>query len=338
MAKKALIIGITGQDGAYLSKLLLDKGYEVYGALRKRLDSSPHNLTALGIADRIKFVPVELLEFTNILNAIKKSAPDEIYNLAAQSSVALSFEQPLFTADVTGMGSLRIIEALRVLDKPIKFYQASTSEMFGKVRETPQTELTPFYPRSPYAVSKLFAYWMSVNFREAYRMFICSGLLFNHESPLRELDFVTRKITYSAARIKCGLQDSLELGNLEARRDWGYAPEYVEAMWLMMQQPEPDDYVVATGETHSIKEFVETAFHSVGIEIVWEGSGIEEMGIDKASGKTFVKVNPQFFRPAEVDVVRGDYSKAKDKLGWSPRISFQDIVRIMVEHDMKLLA
>ncbi|MBF0329426.1 MAG: GDP-mannose 4,6-dehydratase [Nitrospirae bacterium] len=337
MAKKALIIGITGQDGAYLSRLLLEKGYEVYGALRKRLDSSPHNLATLGIADSIKFVPVELLEFTNILYVIKKSMPDEIYNLGAQSSVALSFEQPLFTADVTGMGSLRVIEAIRVLDKPVKFYQASTSEMFGKVRETPQTELTPFYPRSPYAASKLFGYWMAVNFREAYKMFICSGLLFNHESPLRELDFVTRKITYSVARIKHGLQDHIDLGNLEARRDWGYAPEYAEAMWLMMQQSEPDDYVVATGETHSIKEFVETAFSIVGIEIGWEGRGIQEKGIDKASGKVVVKVNPDFFRPTEVDVVRGDYSKAREKLGWSPRTSFRDIVRIMVEHDMKLL-
>ncbi|MGQ9570526.1 MAG: GDP-mannose 4,6-dehydratase [Thermodesulfovibrionales bacterium] len=334
--KKALITGITGQDGAYLSKLLLEKGYEVYGAFRRTSDLHLNKLKFLKIDDRINYVPLELHEFTNIYRTIEKIQPDEIYNLGAQSFVAVSFEVPIFTADVTALGALRILEAIRDINPKIKFYQASSSEMFGKVQACLQNEKTPFYPRSPYAVSKLFAHWMTVNYRESYGIFACSGILFNHESPLRGLEFVTRKITNTVACIKLGLQDELRIGNLEARRDWGYAPEYVEAMWMMLQQPEPDDYIIATGENHTVREFVETAFNKVGIEIEWSGKGVDERGIDKASGRNLVRVDPQFFRPAEVDVLKGDYSKAKEKLGWSPKTTFKELVRIMVEHDLMI--
>jgi GDPmannose 4,6-dehydratase len=334
--KKALITGITGQDGAYLSKFLLEKGYEVYGAYRRTSDLHLNRLKFLKINDRIKYVPLELLEFTNIYRTIEKIQPDEIYNLGAQSFVSVSFDVPIFTADVTALGALRILEAIRDINPKIKFYQASSSEMFGKAQSSPQNEKTPFYPRSPYAASKLFAHWMTVNYRESYGIFACSGIFFNHESPLRGLEFVTRKITNSVARIKFGLQDELRIGNLESRRDWGYAPEYVEAMWLMLQQPEPDDYVIATGENHSVREFIEVAFNKVGIEIEWYGEGINERGIDRASGRNLVIVDPQFFRPAEVDVLKGDYSKAKEKLGWSPRTTFKELVGIMVEHDLNI--
>jgi GDPmannose 4,6-dehydratase len=334
--KKALITGITGQDGAYLPKLLLERGYEVYGAFRRTAGLNLNGLRFLGVNNRINFIPLELLEFTNLYRTIEKIQPDEIYNLGAQSFVALSFEEPIFTADVTAIGPLRILEAIRAINPKIKFYQASSSEMFGKVRASPQNEETPFYPRSPYAASKLFAHWITVNYRESYNMFTCSGILFNHESPLRGLEFVTRKITHSVARIKLGLQDELRLGNLDSKRDWGYAPEYVEAMWLMLQQDKPDDYVIATGETHSVREFAEAAFNKVGIDVEWSGKGVDEIGRDKASGKTLIRIDPQFFRPAEVDMLIGDYSKAKKKLGWSPKTTFKELVGIMVEHDLKL--
>jgi len=335
MPKKALITGITGQDGAYLSKLLLEKGYKVYGAFRRAAELNLKKLKFLGVEEEIEYIPIELLEFTNIYRTMEKTAPEEIYNLGAQSFVALSFEQPLFTADVTGLGPLRVLEAIREVNPKIKFYQASSSEMFGKAVSSPQNEETPFYPRSPYAAAKLFAHWMTVNYRESYGLFACSGILFNHESPMRGLEFVTRKITHTVARISHGQAEELVLGNLDSKRDWGYAPEYVEAMRLMLEQPEPDDYVIATGETHSIREFAELAFKEIGIEIEWAGRGIEERGLDKKTKKTLVRVDPQFFRPAEVDVLRGDCSKAKKKLGWAPKTTFKELVSIMVRHDME---
>ncbi len=337
MGKRALITGITGQDGAYLSKLLLEKGYEVYGAFRRTSDLNMGRMKFLGIVNDIRFVPFELLEFTNIHRTLETIRPDEVYNLGAQSFVALSFEQPVFTADVTGLGVLRLLEAIRAVNPQIRFYQASSSEMFGKVRETPQNELTPFHPRSPYSVSKLFAHWMTVNYRESYNMFTCSGILFNHESPLRGLEFVTRKITHAAARIKLGLQQKLYLGNLDSRRDWGYAPEYVEAMWLMLHQPKADDYVIATGEVHSVREFVQAAFNEAGTELEWTGHGIHEKGADRSSGKTLVEIDPQFFRPAEVDILTGDYSKARAILGWEPKTTFNELLRVMVQHDIKIV-
>jgi GDPmannose 4,6-dehydratase len=335
--KKALITGITGQDGAYLSKLLLDKGYEVHGTFRRTSEMHTERLKFLGIEGRINFVPLELLEFTNLYSAIERIQPDEVYNLGAQSFVGMSFDVPVFTADVTGLGPLRLLEAVRAVNPKIKFYQASSSEMFGKVQATPQNEKTPFYPRSPYAASKLFAHWVAVNYRESYGMFVCSGILFNHESPLRGLEFVTRKITHAVARIKLGLQKELPLGNLDASRDWGYALEYVEAMYLMLQQPAPGDYVVATGETHSVREFAELAFRKIGIDIEWSGQGVDEVGKDTSSGAILVRIDRQFFRPAEVDYLVGDYAKAKENLGWSPRISFAELVGIMVENDLRSL-
>jgi GDPmannose 4,6-dehydratase len=336
--KKALVTGITGQDGAYLTEFLLKKGYEVYGSFRRTSDLNLSRLRYLGVDDKVHFVSLELHEFTNIQRTIEKVRPDEIYNLASQSFVGLSFEIPLFTADATGLGPLRLLEAVRTVNAKIKFYQASSSEMFGKVRSTPQNEETPFYPRSPYAVSKLFAHWMAVNYRESYGMFVCSGILFNHESPLRGLEFVTRKITHSVARIKHGYQSEVLLGQLDSSRDWGYAPEYVEAMWLMLQQPEAQDYVIATGETHSVREFVELAFKGAGYDIEWSGKGVDEIAIDKNSGKTIVRIDPRFYRPAEVDFLVGDYTRAKKLFGWSPKTTFKELVEIMLEHDLKLVA
>ncbi|MCM8807770.1 MAG: GDP-mannose 4,6-dehydratase [candidate division WOR-3 bacterium] len=335
MKKKALITGIRGQDGAYLAKLLIEKGYEVYGADRRSGDSGFWRLKELGVDKDVKVIYMDLLELTNIMRVIEKIKPDEVYNLAAQSFVQASFEQPILTSDINAMGVLRLLEALRLIKPDVKFYQASTSEMFGKVQEIPQTEKTPFYPRSPYGVSKLFAHWITVNYRESYKMFACSGISFNHESPLRGLEFVTRKITYGVARIKYGLQDKIILGNLDAKRDWGYAKEYVEAMWLILQQNEPDDYVLATGETHSVREFVEKAFELVGYEIIWTGEGKEVKGIDKRSGKVVVETSPEFYRPAEVDSLIGDPKKAKEKLGWIPKTKFEELVQIMVEADIK---
>ncbi len=333
--KIALITGIRGQDGAYLARFLLEKGYRVYGADRRSGDSSYWRLKELGIEGDVRIIYMDLLEFTNIIDTVKRIKPDEIYNLAAQSFVKASFEQPILTADVDAMGVLRLLEAVRHFSPEARFYQASTSEMFGKAQEVPQNERTPFYPRSPYGVSKLFAHWITVNYRESYGIFACSGILFNHESPLRGLEFVTRKITHSVARIKYGLQEKVVLGNLDSRRDWGYAPEYVEAMWLMLQHPEPDDYVVATGETHSVREFVEKAFAVAGMEVVWEGEGVRERGIDRATGRVVVEVSEEFFRPAEVDLLMGDPSKAKQVLGWYPRTTFEELVRLMTEADLQ---
>jgi len=339
--KKALITGITGQDGAYLSKLLLEKGYEVYGAFRRTSDLQLSRLRFLGIENKIKFFPLELLELTNLYRTIEKIAPDEIYNLGAQSFVALSFEEPLFTAEVTAMGVLRMLEAIREINPKIRFYQASSSEMFGHAQATPQNEKTPFHPRSPYGFSKLFAHWATVNYRESYQLFACSGILFNHESPLRGFEFVTRKISDGVARIKQGLvaaEDKLTLGNLSATRDWGYAPEYVEAMWQMLQLPEPDDFVVATGENHTIREFAQHAFSRIGIPIEFVGEGADEKGIDSKTGKVVIEVSKAFFRPAEVDALLGDASKAKQKLGFTPKTSFSELVSCMVDADCKRVA
>lgn len=336
--KKALITGIRGQDGAYLAKLLLEKGYEVYGADRRSGDSSNWRLKELGIEKEIKILYMDLLEISNIIDTIRKVQPDEVYNLAAQSFVGASFSQPLLTADVDAMGVLRLLEAIRLYKPDAKFYQASTSEMFGKVQEIPQTEKTPFYPRSPYGVAKLFGHWITVNYRESYDIFACSGILFNHESPLRGVEFITRKVTYSLARIKYGKQDKLLVGNLQAKRDWGYAPEYVKAMWLMLQADTADDYVIATGETHSVREFIEKASQVAGFDLIWEGEGISEKAIDRKTGKVIVEVSPEFFRPAEVDLLIGNPQKAKEKLGWQPQTTFDQLVEIMMEADLKRVA
>jgi GDPmannose 4,6-dehydratase len=335
MPKVALITGIRGQDGAYLAKLLLEKGYEVYGADRRSGEGGFWRLKELGIEKDVKIVYMDLLEFTNILRTIEKIKPDEIYNLAAQSFVAASFEQPILTSDINSLGTLRLLEVIRTVKPDTKFYQASTSEMFGKVKTLPLNEESYFYPRSPYAVSKLFAHWITVNYREAYNIFACSGILFNHESPLRGTEFITRKVSLAVARIKYGKQDKLVVGNLDAKRDWGYAPEYVYGMYLMLQNDKPDDFVLATGESHSVREFIEEAFRVAGFEIYWEGKGLEEKGRDAKTGKVLVEVSPEFYRPAEVDVLVGDYSKAKKILGWEPKTTFKELVRIMVEEDLR---
>ena len=334
--KRALITGITGQDGAYLAKFLIKKGYKVFGLKRRTSSSNLWRLKYLNILEEIEIIEGDLLDISSLESAIKQTDPHEVYNLAAQSFVALSWSQPVYTAEVTGIGVLRVLEAIRRINPKIKFYQASSSEMFGKVREIPQRETTPFYPRSPYGVSKVFGYWITVNYRESYGMFACNGILFNHESPLRGLEFVTRKISMGVAKIKKGLIDYIELGNLDSKRDWGFAGDYVEAMWLMLQQEEPDDYVVATGETHTVREFVELAFKEVGIEIVWKGKGLNEQGIDARTGKVLVKVNPKFFRPAEVDLLVGDSTKARKKLGWKPKIKFNELVKIMIQEDLRV--
>ncbi|MCL5277040.1 MAG: GDP-mannose 4,6-dehydratase [Deltaproteobacteria bacterium] len=333
--KKALITGIRGQDGAYLSKFLIEKGYEVYGADRRSSESGFWRLKELGLEKQVKIIYMDLLEYTNIVDVVKKLQPDEVYNLAAQSFVKTSFDQPIFTAEIDAIGVLRVLEALRYFKPDARFYQASTSEMFGKVQATPQDERTMFYPRSPYSVSKLFGHWITINYRESYNMFCCSGILFNHESPLRGFEFVTKKITSYAAKIKYGMEDKLVLGNLDSKRDWGYAPEYVNAMWLMLQQDKPDDYIVATGETHSVKEFTEKAFNATGIDIVWDGQGVDAKGHERKTGKVLVEVSPEFYRPAEVDILTGDPAKAKKMLGWSPKTKFEDIVKLMVEADIE---
>jgi GDPmannose 4,6-dehydratase len=335
MSKKALITGITGQDGAFLARLLLEKGYEVYGAYRRTTGIMSWRLEELGILNQVKLVQLDLLELTNIMRVLERIKPDEVYNLAAHSFVALTFEQPVITAEINAIGVLRILESVRTITPETRFYQASSSEMFGKVLAERQSEETPFYPRSPYGVSKLFAHWATVNYREAYGMFAVSGILFNHESALRGEEFVTRKISKGVARIKLGLQNKLVLGNLDAKRDWGYAPDYVKAIFLMMQQDEPDDYVIAMGENHTVREFVEKTFEIIGKELEWEGEGINERGIDKAKGKVLVEVSPEFFRPADVNVLLGDSSKAKAKLGWQPKTPFVELVKIMVEKDLE---
>lgn len=336
--KKALITGIRGQDGAYLAKLLLEKGYKVYGADRRSGDSGNWRLKELGIEQDVEIIYMDLLELTNIRHVISKVMPDEVYNLAAQSFVGVSFEQPILTADIDAIGVLRLLEALRDIKKDTKFYQASTSEMFGKVREIPQSETTPFYPRSPYATAKVYAHYISVNYREAYNMFNCCGILFNHESELRGLEFVTRKTTHAIANIKYGLQDKLILGNLDSKRDWGYAKEYVYGMYLMLQQDKPDDYVLATGETHTIREFVEKAFEIAGFNIYWEGEGVNTKGIDKKTNKVLVEVSREFYRPSEVDILIGNPNKAKEKLNWQAKTTFEELVQIMTEADLKRIS
>jgi GDPmannose 4,6-dehydratase len=338
MSKRALVTGVTGQDGAYLCRLLLERGYEVFGAYRRSASVNLWRMEELGVAKDVQLVPFDLIELTNVLRTLEKIQPDELYNLAAQSFVALSFEQPIYTADIDGVGPLRILESLRAVAPGCRFYQASTSEMFGKVQAIPQNEATPFYPRSPYGVAKLHAHWMTINYRESYGLFACSGILFNHESPLRGIEFVTRKISAALARIRNGLQVELVLGNLEAKRDWGFAGDYVEAMHAMLQQEKADDFVIATGETRSVQEFVDHAAEAAGFSLAWEGEGEARRGIDRKSGKTLVRVAPEFYRPAEVDYLIGDASKARKALGWTPRVSFAELVERMVRADLDRLA
>lgn len=335
MKKTAFITGVTGQDGAYLAEFLLKQGYKVCGGYRRTSNPNFWRLEELGVLNDVELVEVDILDTGNMVRAFDKHKPDEIYNLAAQSFVAVSFEKPILTGEITGMGVTRVLEAIRIVNPKIKFYQASSSEMYGLVQETPQKESTPFYPRSPYATAKLYGHWITINYRESYDIFGCSGILFNHESPLRGIEFVTRKVSDAVARIKHGRITQFEIGNMDAKRDWGYAQEYVVAMWKMLQQPKPGDYVVATNETHSVREFIEHAFSYIGVTINWKGEGANEYGIDAATGKTIVKVNPKFFRPGEVDLLLGDYSKAKNELGWEPKVRFNELVQKMVESDLK---
>ena len=327
--KVALITGITGQDGSYLAELLLEKGYEVHGIIRRSSLINTHRIDHL--YQNVKLHYGDLTDSTNIVRVIQKVQPDEIYNLGAQSHVKVSFEMPEYTADVDAMGTLRVLEAVRLLgmEDRVRIYQASTSELYGLVQETPQRETTPFYPRSPYGVAKIYGYWITKNYREAYGMYACTGILFNHESPRRGETFVTRKITRALKAISEGKQEVLTLGNLNAKRDWGHAKDFVEAMWLMLQQNTPDDYVIATGVQYSVREFVEEAAPYFGMNIVWEGEGIMEKGVDKNTGKTVIKVNAKYFRPAEVETLLGDATKAKEKLGWEPKISFEQLVEDM---------
>jgi GDPmannose 4,6-dehydratase len=327
--KVALITGITGQDGSYLAELLLEKGYEVHGVIRRSSLINTHRIDH--IYNQLHLHYGDLTDSTNLVRVIQLVKPDEIYNLGAQSHVKVSFEMPEYTADVDGVGTLRVLEAVRLLgmEDRVRIYQASTSELYGLVQETPQRETTPFYPRSPYGVAKLYGYWITKNYREAYGMYACTGILFNHESPRRGETFVTRKITRGLSKISCGLQDVLELGNLNAKRDWGHAKDFVEAMWLMLQQEKPDDYVIATGVQYSVKEFVEEAAPYFGMNIVWKGEGLDEVGVDKTTGRTVIKVNPKYFRPAEVETLLGDATKAKENLGWEPKISFKQLVEDM---------
>ena len=342
--KVALITGITGQDGAYLAQLLLDKGYIVHGVKRRSSSFNTARVDDLYVDPHEKSTRFflhygDLTDSTNLIRLVQETKPQEIYNLAAQSHVQVSFETPEYTANADAVGTLRLLEAIRILKMTtsVRFYQASTSELYGKVQETPQKETTPFYPRSPYAAAKLYAYWITVNYREAYGMHASNGILFNHEGPTRGETFVTRKITRAVASIEKGLQQSLYLGNLDSKRDWGHARDYVEGMWLMMQQPEPDDYVLATGETHSVREFVELAFKEVGRNIVWEGTGVDEVGRDSRSGDALIKIDPRYFRPTEVDLLLGDPTKARTRLGWSHKIGFRELVTEMVASDLKAI-
>lgn len=334
--KRALITGINGQDGSYLAELLLEKGYEVYGIMRRKSVVDYGNVEH--IKDKIKFIYADMTDAISLINAMRISQADEVYNLAAQSFVATSWEQPIATAEIDGVGVTNILEAIRTVKPEARFYQASTSEMFGLVQEIPQKETTPFYPRSPYGVAKLYGHWITKNYRESYDLYACSGILFNHESERRGKEFVTRKITDAVARIKLGVQDHLELGNMDAKRDWGHSKDYVEAMWLMLQQDQADDYVIATNETRTVREFVEIAFKTVDIDVEWQGEGVNEIGIDRATGKTIVKINPVFFRPAEVEILLGDATKAEKALGWKRQISFAELVERMVKNDMELVA
>lgn len=344
-SKRALITGITGQDGAWLARLLLDKGYIVHGVKRRSSSFNTGRIDDLYQDPHLDCVRLflhygDLTDATNLIRIVQETQPDEIYNLAAQSHVHVSFETPEYTANADAIGTLRLLEAIRILgmSQSVRFYQASTSELYGKAQETPQNERTPFYPRSPYAVAKLYAFWTTVNYREAYGMHASNGILFNHEGPTRGETFVTRKITRAVAAIELGLQDVLYLGNIDARRDWGHARDYVEGMWRIVQQDEPDDYVLATGETHSVREFVELAFLEVGRHIVWEGEGADEIGIDQVSGKVLVRIDPRYFRPTEVDMLLGDASKAHQKLGWRHETRFPDLVAEMVAADLKTVA
>jgi len=337
-SKKALITGITGQDGSYLAELLLSKGYEVHGVIRRASTFNTQRIDHLYSDRHSKDVKMflhygDMTDTSNLNRLLEKVEPDEIYNLAAQSHVRVSFEVPEYTAEVDGVGALRFLDAIRDVGLRTRFYQASTSELYGLVRESPQNENTPFYPRSPYGVAKLYAYWITVNYREAYGIFASNGILFNHESPRRGETFVTRKITMAAARIKAGLQDKLYLGNLDAKRDWGYAPEFVEGMWRILQHDTPDDFVLATGETHTVREFVELAFKMLEMDIEWQGVGINEIGVDRDTGKVIVAIDPDYYRPTEVDLLVGDASKAGRLLGWKPEILFHELVEIMVKAD-----
>jgi len=336
--KKTLITGITGQDGSYLAELLLEKGYEVHGMLRRSSSFNTGRIDHLyndpNILNKKLFLYYgDLTDSSNLNRLLEKIQPDEIYNLGAQSHVKVSFEIPEYTAEVDGIGTLRFLDAIKETALQPKFYQASTSELYGKVLETPQNENTPFYPRSPYGVAKLYGFWIIKNYREAYNLFACNGILFNHESPRRGGTFVTRKITRAAARIKYGIQNVLELGNLNAKRDWGYAPEYVEGMWRILQQDQPDDFVLATGETHTVREFVGLVFKSLDMELEWVGQGEDEKGVEKSTGKTHVVINPSYYRPTEVDLLLGDASKAESELGWEPKTKFKDLVQLMAQAD-----
>ncbi|MDD3028039.1 MAG: GDP-mannose 4,6-dehydratase [Erysipelotrichaceae bacterium] len=334
--KKALITGVNGQDGSYLAELLLEKGYEVYGIMRRKSVVDYGNVEHL--KDKINFIYADMTDLVSLVNAMKISQADEVYNLAAQSFVGTSWEQPIATAEIDGVGVTNMLEAIRIVKPEARFYQAATSEMFGKVQHIPQTENTPFYPRSPYGVAKVYGFWITTNYRESFDMYSCSGILFNHESERRGKEFVTRKITDAVARIKLGVQDVLELGNMDSKRDWGHSKDYVYAMWLMLQQDKADDYVVATNETRTVREFVEKAFKHAGIDVEFKGEGVDEVGIDKATGKVVVKVNPKFFRPAEVELLIGDPAKAEKELGWVRHISFDELVERMVKNDLDLVA
>ncbi len=334
--KKIIITGITGQDGAYLAEFLLEKNYKVYGTFRRTSSVNFWRIKELGIDDHpnLELVEFDLTDFSSALRLLSDIEPDEIYNLAAQSFVGVSFDQPILTAEITGIGAVNLLEAIRICNKNIKFYQASTSEMFGNVQEIPQSETTPFYPRSPYGIAKLYAHWMNINYRESYGIFGCNGILFNHESPLRGLDFVTRKITDGVAKIFLEKQDFIELGNLDAKRDWGFARDYVEGMYLIMQAKKPDTYVLSTNRTVSVRDFVTLAFKAVNIDIEYSGKGDKEVGINKSTGKTVVKVNPKFYRSAEVDLLIGNSQKAYDELGWKAKTSLESLCTMMVEHDL----
>lgn len=334
--KKAFISGITGQDGSYLAELLLSKGYEVHGLIRRSSTFNTSRIDHLYQDPHINGVKLflhygDLTDGSSISRLLEKIQPDEIYNLGAQSHVQVSFEMPVFTGNTDGLGTLRLLDAIKETGIKTKFYQAGSSEMFGKVMETPQKETTPFYPRSPYACAKVYAHWLCVNYRESYNMFICNGILFNHESPRRGGTFVTKKITDALRNIKEGKQEKLYLGNLDSKRDWGYAKDYVEAMWMMLQQEKPDDYVIATGETHTVREFAEVAGKHFGFDIIWQGSGMQEVGVDKNTGKTIIEIDKRYFRPAEVDLLLGDATKAKNVLGWEPKIKFKELVALMCE-------
>lgn len=337
--KKAVVTGITGQDGAYLAEFLLGKGYQVFGTYRRTSSVNFWRIRELGIQSHpnLELVEFDLTDLGTSIRLLERAEPDEVYNLAAQSFVAVSFEQPSATAQITGLGALNLLEAIRTVNRNIRFYQASTSEMFGKVQAVPQSELTPFYPRSPYGVAKLFAHWTTINYRESYGIFGASGILFNHESPLRGIEFVTRKVTDAAARIHLGKLDVLELGNLDAERDWGYAKEYVEGMWRMLQARDPDTFVLASGRKRRVRDFVEMAFLAVDRELVWEGQGESEVGRDSKSGTLLVRVSPRFFRPAEVDLLLGDASRARELLGWSANTDLDVLCRMMVQADLKRL-